>query len=149
MGEGVNNVENSVPVSINLTTLITQSDGSKEELTLTSTGEWITKNNINYLKYEEKQEQGIVRTIVKMEQNQAVILRSGAVKMRLAFCEGKTMMGSYESEHGTLSLMTDTIKYIHRTPEKDAGCFHVSYDLVMAENHVGSYAMTIDFKEAT
>ncbi|MEW9500889.1 DUF1934 domain-containing protein [Jeotgalibacillus marinus] len=142
-------MENSTPVSITLTSVITQPDGSKEELTLTSSGEWITKNNIDYLKYEEAQEEGTIRTVVKMEEDQAVILRSGALKMRLAFRLGESMMCSYDSEYGTISLITNTTKYIHRTPAKEPGCFHVSYGLEMDGESVGTYAMTIEYKEVT
>lgn len=141
-------MENSIPVKIKLTTVITQTDGSKEEFALTSTGEWTTKNNIDYLKYEESQEEGIVRTIVKMEENQAVILRSGALKMRLAFRPGEHMMSTYDSEYGTLSLLTETKKYTYRTPSKKTGQFYVNYNLEMAGSPVGNYAMTIEYKEA-
>jgi len=145
----VKKVENSVPVTIKLTTVISQMDGSKEELTLTSTGEWMTKNNIDYLKYEETQEEGTVRTIVKMEDGQAVILRSGALKMRLAFREGESMMCSYDSEYGTLALVTETKKYTYHTPKEGPGQFHVNYNLEMAGSPVGNYTMTIDYKEVS
>ncbi|MDG5471120.1 DUF1934 family protein [Jeotgalibacillus sp. ET6] len=141
-------MENSTPVHIELITVITQPDGSKEEFTLTSAGEWMTKNNIDYLKYEESQEAGTVRTIVKMEEDQAVILRSGALKMRLAFRTGEAMMSTYESEYGTLSLVTQTKRYTHRSTEGNAGTFHVNYGLEMAGSPVGNYDMTIKYKEA-
>ena len=38
-----------------------------------------------YLRYEEAMEEGSVRTIVKMAAEEALILRNGAVKMRLPF----------------------------------------------------------------
>ncbi|WP_167578674.1 DUF1934 domain-containing protein [Jeotgalibacillus proteolyticus] len=142
-------MENSTPVSIQLNTVISQADGTKEEFTLTSTGEWITKNNIDYLKYEETQEAGTVRTIIKMEEHQAVILRSGALKMRLAFRDGESMMSSYDSEYGTLSLITETKKYTHRIPQEKPGRFYVNYNLEMAGSPVGNYTMTIDYKEVT
>ncbi|AJD92403.1 DUF1934 domain-containing protein [Jeotgalibacillus malaysiensis] len=141
-------MENATPVSIHLTTVITQPDGSKEKLTLESEGEWIQKNNIDYLKYEEEQNGGTVRTIVKMEEDSAVILRSGAVKMRLAFSRGNKMMSSYESEHGTLSLLTNTKAYTHHTPGKKDGRFQITYGLEMQGSSVGTYKMTIDYKEA-
>ncbi|TFE04183.1 DUF1934 domain-containing protein [Jeotgalibacillus salarius] len=141
-------MDNATPVSIHLTTVITQPDGSKEELSLQSEGEWIEKNNIHYLKYEEHQEAGTVRTIVKMEEDSAVILRSGAIKMRLAFRRGDKMMSSYESEHGTLSLITDTKSYDHTTPDPENGRFQITYGLEMQGSSVGTYNMTIDYKEA-
>ncbi|KIL52718.1 DUF1934 domain-containing protein [Jeotgalibacillus campisalis] len=141
-------MENSTPVSIDLTTVITQTDGSKEELTLTSAGEWMTKNNIDYLKYEESQEAGTVRTIVKMEEDQGVILRSGALKMRLAFRTGEAMVSTYESEYGTLSLVTETKRYVHQATGRNSGRFHVNYNLEMAGSSVGNYEMTINYREA-
>ncbi|WP_227394521.1 DUF1934 domain-containing protein [Jeotgalibacillus aurantiacus] len=141
-------MENSTPVSIHLTTVITQPDGSKEALSFRSEGEWIQKNDIHYLKYDETQETGTVRTIVKMEEDSAVILRSGALKMRLAFRRGDKMMSSYESEYGTLSMITDTKIYTHTTPGSEKGRFHIRYGLEMQGSSVGSYDMTIDYKEA-
>ncbi|KIL49702.1 DUF1934 domain-containing protein [Jeotgalibacillus soli] len=138
----------STPVDIKLTTVVSQTDGSREEFSFTSTGEWIQKNNVNFLKYNEVQEAGTVRTIVKMEKENALILRNGALKMRLAFQTGGQMAGSYDTEHGAIALVTDTQSIQHNTPSDIPGKFHLKYTLEMTGNKVGTYTMTIEYKEA-
>jgi uncharacterized beta-barrel protein YwiB (DUF1934 family) len=70
-----------VPVKINVKTTI----DSDETFELMVFGTYFEKGNAAYLRYEEAVEEGSVRTIVKMAQNVALILRGGAIKMRLPF----------------------------------------------------------------
>ena len=73
-----------VPMKINVKTTIHQ-QGGKEVYELAVFGRYLEKDGASFLKYEEVQDEGSVRTIVKVAGDKALILRGGAVKMRLPF----------------------------------------------------------------
>ena len=135
------------PVKIHLKTDITVGKES-DSFELVSFGRYYEKGDAVFLKYDEVQEDGTTHTIVKITDGQALILRSGAVKMRMAFNESEELNGSYESQLGTLMLTTKTKKLSHI--QKDSaleGEFNLSYKLIMQGSAVGDYNMTITYKE--
>ncbi|WP_425383195.1 DUF1934 domain-containing protein [Rossellomorea oryzaecorticis] len=137
----------STPVKIHLKTNITIGDES-DSFELVSFGRYYEKGDAFFLKYDEVQEEGTTHTIVKVTDEQALILRSGAVKMRMLFNEEEEMSGSYESELGTLLLTTKTKKLSHtKNLSKTEGDFNLSYELIMQGSSVGDYEMSINFKE--
>ncbi len=137
----------SKPVKIHLKTTITVGEES-DAFELVSFGRYYEKGDAFFLKYDEVQEEGTIHTIVKVTDTQALILRSGAVKMRMVFNEEEEMNGSYESELGTLLLTTKTKKLSHtKNLSKTEGDFNLSYELIMQGSPVGDYEMSINFKE--
>jgi uncharacterized beta-barrel protein YwiB (DUF1934 family) len=137
----------STPVKIHLKTNITIGDDS-DSFELVSFGQYYEKGDAFFLKYDEVQEEGTIHTIVKITDTQALILRSGAVKMRMVFNEEEEMNGSYESELGALMLTTKTKKLSHtKNLTKTEGDFNLSYELNMQGSPVGDYEMSINFKE--
>jgi uncharacterized beta-barrel protein YwiB (DUF1934 family) len=137
----------STPVKIHLKTNITIGEDS-DSFELVSFGQYYEKGDAFFLKYDEVQEEGTIHTIVKITDTQALILRSGAVKMRMVFNEEEEMNGSYESELGTLLLTTKTKKLTHtKNLTKAEGDFNLSYELNMQGSPVGDYEMSIHFKE--
>jgi len=135
-------------VKIRLSTVI-ENEGEKEEFELVLFGEYFKKGGSIYLKYTEVQEAGTIRTIVKISDENAVILRNGAVKARLAFDKNHPMSGSYESPYGTLLLNTITRKMDRYTySEKPLnGRFALTYDLFIQGKFLGIYSLTITFEE--
>ncbi|MCA1055064.1 DUF1934 domain-containing protein [Rossellomorea aquimaris] len=141
-----NSIE-STPVKIHLKTNVTIGDDS-DAFELVSFGRFYEKDDAFFLKYDEVQEEGTIHTVVKVTDTQALILRSGAVKMRMVFNEWEEMNGSYESELGTLLLKTKTKKLSHtKHLSKAEGDFNLSYELIMQGSSVGDYEMSINFKE--
>ncbi|MDQ0214184.1 uncharacterized beta-barrel protein YwiB (DUF1934 family) [Oikeobacillus pervagus] len=136
------------PVKIHLKTTIEQED-EKETIELALFGQYYQKGNNSYLKYEEVHEEGTVQTIVKMSEQQALILRNGAIKMRLPFQLEGTLNGSHESPFGTLLLTTRTNELAHHTYTDIPinGEFQISYQLMMQEQIAGNYTMSIQYKE--
>ncbi|MGE8204978.1 DUF1934 domain-containing protein [Heyndrickxia sp. NPDC080065] len=133
---------NQIPVNIHLKTVIKQ-DQEEDNYELMLQGLFYQKGNAAFLKYDEVLEEGTVHTIVKMSDRDAVILRSGAVKMRLSFHADVEKNGSYESPYGTLLLSTRTKKI-----ETSEGQFLLKYDLCMNGEVSGTYEMYITYREA-
>jgi uncharacterized beta-barrel protein YwiB (DUF1934 family) len=132
----------ALPMKIHVKTTIDQD----ETFELTVFGTYFEKGNGAYLKYEEAMEEGSVRTIVKMAANGALILRGGAIKMRLPFEVNRKMNGSYEMPFGQFATVTKT-KNIDYSYENGKGFFGVLYDFSMEGGPTSTYRLEIAFQE--
>jgi len=133
-------------VNIKLISTIRPIDGESEGYEMLLTGQLLEKAGSIYLKYEEVQEDKTIRTSMKLGNEQALIMRNGAVKMRLPLNIIEQQMGHYESELGSMPLVIDT-KEMTFTKQSVRGDFHVQYDLLMGGQSVGNYTLDITFTE--
>jgi len=133
-------------VNIKLISTIRPIDGESEGYEMLLTGQLLEKAGSIYLKYEEVQEDKSIRTTIKLGNEQALIMRNGAVKMRLPLNIIEQQMGHYESELGSMPLVIDT-KEMTFTKQAVSGDFHVQYDLLMGGQSVGNYTLDITFTE--
>ncbi|MDR7078647.1 uncharacterized beta-barrel protein YwiB (DUF1934 family) [Neobacillus niacini] len=131
-----------LPVKINVKTTIDQD----ETFELMVFGTYFEKGNAAYLRYEEAMEEGSVRTIVKMAADEALILRGGAVKMRLPFEVNRKLNGSYEMPFGQFATET-MAKRIDYSYENGKGHFSVLYDFSMEGAPTNTYELEIAFQE--
>jgi uncharacterized beta-barrel protein YwiB (DUF1934 family) len=125
-------------VKIKVKTTIDQQDSFE----LTVFGRYYKKNSAAFLQYEEVTEEGSVRTIVKVAADEALILRSGAVKMRLPFRLGKKVSGSYEMPFGRFETTTAAKRIEHSD-----GAIDILYDFSMQGSQAGTYHLEITFQE--
>lgn len=133
-------------VNIKLISTIRPIDGESEGYEMWLTGQLLEKAGSIYLKYEEVQEDKTIRTTMKLGDEQALIMRNGALKMRLPLNVMEQQMGHYESELGSMPLVIDT-KEMTFTKQSVSGDFHVQYDLLMGGQSVGNYTLDITFTE--
>jgi uncharacterized beta-barrel protein YwiB (DUF1934 family) len=130
-----------IPMKINVKTTIHQ-QGGKEVHELAVFGRYLEKDGASFLKYEEVQDEGNIRTIVKVAGDEALILRGGAVKMRLPFRLHKKQQGSYEMPFGTFETITLAKRIAH-----SEGLIDILYDFSMQGSHAGTYHLEITFQE--
>lgn len=133
-------------VNIKLISKIHPIDGESESYEMWLTGQLLEKAGSIYLKYEEVQEDKTIRTTMKLGNEQALIMRNGAVKIRLPLNIIEQQMGHYESDFGSMPLVIDT-KEMTFTKQEVSGDFHVQYDLLMGGQSVGNYTLDITFTE--
>jgi uncharacterized beta-barrel protein YwiB (DUF1934 family) len=114
----------------------------QETFELNVFGRYYQKGNASYLQYEEVLEEGTVRTIVKVAPDQALILRGGAVKMRLPFRTNLKMRGSYEMPFGVFETLTLARRIVHTE-----GLIDILYDFTMQGSPGGTYHLEITFQE--
>lgn len=133
-------------VKINVKTTIQHGD-SKESFELTTVGRYYKKEHSFYLQYEEASEEGEIRTVVKIAGNEALILRSGSVKMRLSFRLHEELNGTYETPYGTLvtTVLTKAIKYTDLT--NGDGMVDLVYELSTQGSDAGTYQLQMTFRE--
>ncbi|MCM3093943.1 MULTISPECIES: DUF1934 domain-containing protein [unclassified Cytobacillus] len=136
-----------IPVKINVKTVIRKL-GSKETFELTAFGRYYIKDSARFLQYDEVMEEGTVKTIIKMSDTDGLILRSGAVKMRLPFRMNKKLRGSYETPYGVFEMGTVTKRMVHQYDDKSSeGSIDILYDLKMQGSQAGTYHLAITFEE--
>ena len=133
-------------VNIKLISTIRPIDGESESQEMWLTGQLLEKAGSMYLKYEEVQEHKTIRTTMKLGHERALIMRAGAVNMRLPLNIIEQQVGHYESEFGSMPLVIDTKKMTF-TKQVVSGDFHVQYDLLMGGQSVGNYTLDITFTE--
>jgi len=133
-------------VNIKLISTIRPIDGESEIQEMWLTGQLLEKAGSMYLKYEEVQEDKTIRTTMKLGHKRALIMRAGAVNMRLPLNIIEQQVGHYESEFGSMPLVIDTKKMTF-TQKVVSGDFHVQYDLLMGGQSVGNYTLDITFTE--
>jgi uncharacterized beta-barrel protein YwiB (DUF1934 family) len=139
--------ETEIPVKIHLITKI-RLDDEEETYELVVFGRYFKKNNKIYLAYEEVQEEGIVRSVVKIDENEAAIFRKGVIDMHLKFRVNEQKEGTHLSEFGSLLLSTSTRGIYHEESDgKCEGTVKLQYDLFMQGAHAGEYDMEINYKE--
>lgn len=135
-------------VKIKVKTTIFHEDGC-EVLEAEAQGSFYQKKNASFLQYEEMGEAGRIRTIVKTSGNEALILRSGAVNMRLPFAIGRKLSGSYELPFGKFAVAS-LAKRIESSyfAESGKGYIDILYDFSMKEaDSAGTYHLEITFQE--
>ena len=138
----------SKEVKVNLKTTIQQPNEEPEIYELWSSGLFIVKGEQAYLKYEEVQDEKVIKSTVKLGLNEGLILRSGGVNMRLPFQLGSDQIGKYESEYGTLSVKTKT-RHMTFDMNKDKGHFLVQYELIVGGQPVGDYTLEFNYTEVS
>lgn len=140
-------VETEVKIKLNSTILPT--DGESEHYEMWLSGTFIKKSGKTYLRYVEELEEKKIRTTVKMDDKQALILRSGGVKMRLPFNANQDERGHYDTQFGTLPIITRTHRLVHDYHEESliSGTFNVQYDLIISGQSVGTYTLEIQYSE--
>jgi uncharacterized beta-barrel protein YwiB (DUF1934 family) len=135
-----------IRVKINVKTTIQDGD-NKESFEITAVGRYYKKEHSFYLQYEETSEEGEIRTVVKIAGDEALILRSGSVKMRLPFRLHEELNGSYETPYGTLltTVLTKAINYSDLT--NSDGFVDLVYELSTQGSDAGTYHLQMTFKE--
>lgn len=133
-------------VKIKLVSSITPLEGDVETYEMWLQGAFIEKAGSPYLRYEEVQEEQSIMTTIKLASEKALILRSGAVKMRLPLNIDQLEAGHYKNALGEIpiGIQTNTLNF---DGAQKSGQFTANYDLLIDGNSVGNYALEIHYQE--
>ncbi|PEQ59387.1 hypothetical protein CN470_22125 [Bacillus cereus] len=137
-----------LPVHVHFVTEIREG-ARKETVAFEANGQYYVKGQGTYVTFQEPNEQGEVKTIIKIQDEQVRIMRSGAVSMRQTHVKGEWTTGTYTSELGTFALQTKTDNVLFKwSDEKKKGQLFLTYALLLSEQEAGRYTITINLKEA-
>ena len=136
-----------IPVKVTVKTAI-YSGKEKETFELTTFGRYYKKANSSYLQYDEVMEEGDVHTTVKISGDEVLILRSGAIKMRLHFLLNKKTPGNYQTQYGLLQTSALTKRLDTDFNEtKQEGHVDLLYYMAIQGSNAGTYHLMINYKE--
>lgn len=134
-------------VHIQLHSSIQHPGQEKETHNIQAIGRYTEKKDSAYLQYEEEQEGQKIQTIVKLGEQEALIMRSGAVKMRLPFSIEGDRLGEYRNEQVTFKLQVKTNGLSFRQEKGRNGKFSVMYELHAEGSLLGTYELSITYSE--
>jgi len=132
-------VSAQIPVKVKVKTVI-----NKEPYELTAFGRYSEKGDSTYLQYDEMMPEGTIHTTVKLKNGEVLILRKGAVDMRLHFIPNKTTPGTFHTAHGSMLTEAKTKKI-----SIGVGQVEVRYDLKIQGSNAGTYQMNINYEEVS
>lgn len=133
-------------VKIKLLSTILPTEGEEESYEMWLQGSVIERAGIPYLRYEEEQEDQTIRTTIKLTSDKALIMRNGAIKMRLPLNKEQQEAGHYDNVFGMIPIETKTHTLI-ADRNNDNGRFIAHYDLIINGSTVGNYKLEIDYQE--
>ncbi|HET7578803.1 MAG TPA: DUF1934 domain-containing protein [Bacillales bacterium] len=141
-------MSDKIPVVIDLTSTV--ENGSEEETTHNQVkGDLLSKGQATYIRYNEQTEdEESVRNVVKITEEEMVILRNGPVSMNQRFREGQTTEGHYGTQFGNMHMETATERMAFtREPDQGTGEIVLEYQLKLQGNELGRVTLTFTFRE--
>jgi uncharacterized beta-barrel protein YwiB (DUF1934 family) len=136
-----------LPIQIRFVTEIREGT-RKETIAFDTNGLYYEKGQSTYVTFQEPNEQGEVNTVIKIQGEDVLIMRSGTVSMRQTHKKGQWTNGTYTSDLGTFTLETKTDNVLFEwSDKKRKGQLFITYVLLLSGNDAGRYTITINFKE--
>jgi len=129
--------------------VLVQIDSSQDGHNLTQrvSGELFVKGRQIYLRYREPSpEMGNTLTTVKIGGQEIKLIRHGDIRSEQTFIHGGKRNGYYETQHGMLSLETQT-RWIRQNLSEGLGSLEWEYDLHVMEEHAGTYTLKLVIQE--
>ncbi|SEN46292.1 Uncharacterized beta-barrel protein YwiB, DUF1934 family [Mesobacillus persicus] len=133
------NAVETIPVKVHVKNMI-----NKELYELTAFGRYSEKGASRYLQYDEVMPEGTTHTTVKVKEGEVLILRKGAVDMRLHFILDKKTSGNIKTTHGLMMTEADTKRILLAE-----GRVEVAYELTIQGSLAGTYEMKIEYEEVS
>lgn len=143
--------QTQIPVKLYIKTVIYHPESTEpENYELIVFGHYQRTQAATYIRYQEVLDEGNVNTTVKIahDDEEILILRNGAIKMRMVFRPNKPVSGTYHAPHGYMEIVTEAKSFAHEhIDETNAGTIKLKYDLSMQETLAGTYNLEIKYKE--
>lgn len=134
-------------VQVQLHSSIQHPGQEKETHKIQAIGRLTEKSGSVYLQYEEGQDNEKIGTILKMNAEEALIMRSGAIKMRLPLVENEERQGEYRNGPVALKLQVKTTHLVFNKETGQKGSFQAAYELHAEGSIVGLYELSITYSE--
>ncbi|NMD70023.1 DUF1934 domain-containing protein [Bacillus sp. DNRA2] len=151
MSEAHRATQTQIPVKFYIKTVVYHPESKEpENFELILFGHYQHTANATYLRYQEVMDVGTVNTTIKLSHNddEMVILRNGAMKMRMVFRPNKQVSGAYHTENGYMEIVTEAKSFAYQhNDQTNEGTINLTYDLSMQEILAGTYNLEIKYKE--
>ncbi len=103
------------------------------------------KNGIHYVRYEEKQDDKIVRNMIKINETRIEVMKKGYINSKMVFEEGKKHTNDYHTPYGLMKMTVHTKKM--NIDESDMAIVaELDYNLAVDEQHISKCSIKINIK---
>ena len=134
-------------VHVQLHSSIQHPGQGKETHIFEAIGRYTAKKDSAYLQYEEELDGQKIQTIVKFGNEEALIMRSGAIKMRLPLAREEERIGDYQNGPMSLKLQVKTTTLAFIQEQERTGKFQAVYALYAEGSILGQYELSITYSE--
>lgn len=124
-------------------------DGDVGTIRTTSLGQYYDKGDSHYILYEEEMEgfDKPVNNRVKYKEGYVELVKTGLIRSRMVFEQGKTIMTNYNSPYGEILMGVNT-KSVRIVEREDLIRIEVDYSLEVDEREMSKSKITIKIKPA-
>lgn len=141
---------NTTPIQLKFKTTIKHPGELPEMMEIFVDGSYMLKDGKKiYIQYEEILNDKTMRTTLRFDESDGIIMRNGDIKMRLPFMRGLDQRGHYEADFGQMPIIVRT-HHIDNKPlnnEVTTGELTVHYELIIGGQSVGDYTLEYSYTE--
>lgn len=141
---------NTKPIQLKFKTTIKHVGELPEIMEIFVDGSYMLKDGKKvYIQYEEILNDKKMRTTLRFDESDGIIMRNGDIKMRLPFLKGLDQRGHYEADFGTMPIIVRTHHIDNKplTEQAAEGTLLVHYELIVGGNSVGDYTLEYSYTE--
>lgn len=121
----------------------TDAAGEENALEVVSIGRHYYKNGINYVLYDERDEESVITSVLlKIADDKMTIVRRGEIKHEQSFIKNKRCQGKYVTPYGSLPMAVVT-KDLMISFGAVSGDVNVKYDLEVGGEWVSANELSI------
>lgn len=122
--------------------------GEADSIELITAGRWYDKNGVRYIIYEDTEISGMegTKTMLKLQGERVVLVRTGKVEHRQEFCLGEKSVSPYLTPYGTMEMGIDTrqLKVVLAEAE---GSLYIEYDLEINGQWQSTNTLSVKVRE--
>ncbi|WP_010287132.1 DUF1934 domain-containing protein [Kurthia massiliensis] len=141
---------NTTPIQLKFKTTINHPGELPEIMEIFVDGSYMLKDGKKvYIQYEEILNDKTMRTTLRFDESDGIIMRNGDIKMRLPFVKGYDQRGHYTADFGEMPIIVRT-HHIDNKPLNDevtTGELTVRYELIVSGESVGEYTLEYSYTE--
>lgn len=134
-------------VCIQIKSIQTSVDGTKETFETTAEGSFFEKNGDYYVMFEESVEDSgeVIKNRLQISEKGVLLRKSGACRWEMYFAKGEKRDSDYYTLFGVIPMSVETLE-LERKEEKECMNLQINYQLSSAGETISTCQMSIEIK---
>ena len=121
-------------------------DGDDQRVETINRGTFYTRNNKNYVVYEETMsENEIVKSVLKFDEKQFELNKKGSYSVHMTFEEGKKNYTAYKTPYGDVMIGIDTTAVMYKRAADEIN-MAIEYDMEVNYEHLAKCRIDMNVK---
>lgn len=123
-------------------------DGDKNIIEETYKGEYSQKNDVHYIMYDENTEYGIIKNMIKVNNECVCLTKKGPMNSRMIFEKGNVTKCDYQTAYGQMLLDINTKNITAKLGEDISEMYlSIDYELMSEDILIDSCQLTVEVEE--